>query len=63
MKWIFRATGNLVKALKCLRRSLELSEMANDRTGDADVLGDIGDIYAEMGNYERAGNVSAFRFI
>ena len=48
-----------MKALKCLKSSLAMSDHLKDHTGDVDILGDIGDIYAEIGDYERAGKVSA----
>jgi len=52
---IYRAMDEPTKALQSLKESLALSEKLKDRSGDVDILGDIGDIYAEIGDYERAG--------
>ena len=46
-----------LKALKSLKVSLALSGDLEDHSGDVDTLGDIGDIYTEIGDYERAGKV------
>ena len=46
-----------LKALKNLKVSLALSGDLEDHSGDVDILGDIGDIYTEIGDYERAGKV------
>ena len=54
----FRSLGDLPAALSCLRRSLELSDSLKEHTGDVDVLGEIADVYADLGDYERAGQVN-----
>eukprot|EP00210_Caulerpa_lentillifera_P009650 g9206.t1 len=60
---IFRSSGESVKALSTLKTCLGLSDRLNDHSGDVDVLGDIGDIYADLGDYERAGKVTTNPFI
>lgn len=54
---IYRSSEESVKALSTLKTCLELSDRLDDHSGDVDVLGDIGDIYADLGDYERAGKV------
>ena len=44
--------------LRSLDFSLELSKDIGDTGRDADVLGEIADVYTEMGDMEKAGKVS-----
>ena len=50
-------TGNLTESLSALERVLELSAAVGEGggEGDVDTLGAMGDILAEMGNFEAAG--------
>jgi len=50
-----RAAGDLQSALNRLQRCLQLSLELEEYTGDVDVLGEIADVYADLGDYERAG--------
>ena len=51
-----RATGDLEGSFTDLQRVLELSKAVGDKPEeDADTLGEMGDVLAEMGNFERAG--------
>ena len=57
-----RAMDDWSNALKSLKQSLALTDKLKDHSGDVEVLGDIGDIYAEIGDYERAGKVTSGLF-
>lgn len=51
-----RAGGDLPASLNALQRVLELNATVGEAgEGDADTLGEMGDILAEMGEYEAAG--------
>jgi len=50
-----RAAGDLRGALRELLRSADLSEALGEGSGDADVAGAIADCYADLGDFERAG--------
>ena len=47
--------GFLNSAIQRLERGLELSMMMGEYQGDADMYGDIGDLYVEMGDLTNAG--------
>eukprot|EP00892_Ulva_mutabilis_P012268 jgi/Ulvmu1/9413/UM051_0041.1 len=49
-----RMVGNNPKAIKYLKQVLEISEQMKEYTGDADAYGSIADIYADMGEFEKA---------
>ena len=49
----YRCMGNLSASLVALERVLELTGAVGE-IGDADTLGEIGDVYAEMGDFEAA---------
>ncbi len=46
--------------LRSLDFSLGLSKEVGDTGRDSDVLGEIADVYTEMGDLDKAGQVSAF---
>ena len=46
--------GDLHGSLRALQASLELSSRLEEASGDVDVLGAIGDTYADLGNMEKA---------
>lgn len=51
-----RATGDLEGSFDELQRVLDLSKAVDDKPEeDADTLGEMGDVMAEMGNFEKAG--------
>ena len=50
-----RAAGDPRGALRELLRSADLSEALGEGSGDADVAGAIADCYADLGDFERAG--------
>lgn len=47
----------LQSSLDALQRSLGLSSDLEDSSGDADVLGAIGDAYTDLGDLEKAAEV------
>jgi tetratricopeptide (TPR) repeat protein len=49
-----RMQGNNQMAIKHLESVLSLSNEMGDYTGDADAYGSIADIYADMGQFEKA---------
>ena len=49
--------GKLERSLKALHQSLELSSKLEEASGDVDVLGAIGDLYTDLGDLEKAGEV------
>jgi tetratricopeptide (TPR) repeat protein len=51
---MFCAQGNNQQAIKHLKRVLAISEQLEEYTGDADAYGSIADIYADMGEFEKA---------
>ena len=50
--------GSLQASLDALHKSLGLSSDLEDSSGDVDVLGAIGDTYTELGDLEKAAEVS-----
>lgn len=46
--------GNNQQAIKHLQAVLAISSELNEYTGDADAYGSIADIYADMGEFEKA---------
>ncbi|GAB4821511.1 hypothetical protein N2152v2_008557 [Parachlorella kessleri] len=50
-----RQSGDLEGALHALERSMVLSLELGEKSGDADVFGEIGDVLTEMRDFERAG--------
>lgn len=46
--------GNNPNAIKYLKQVLEISAQMKEYTGDADAYGSIADIYADMGEFEKA---------
>ncbi|CAG9464640.1 unnamed protein product [Pedinophyceae sp. YPF-701] len=42
-------------AITCLERGLEISMQVGEYTGDADMYGDIGDLFVELGDLQKAG--------
>lgn len=44
--------------MKALQHSLELSSQLDEPSGDVDVLGAIGDTYTDLGDLEKAAQVS-----
>jgi tetratricopeptide (TPR) repeat protein len=46
--------GNNQQAIKHLQSVLAISEQLKEYTGDADAYGSIADIYADMGEFEKA---------
>ena len=49
--------NQLQSSLDALQRSLGLSSDLEDSSGDADVLGAIGDAYTDLGDHEKAAEV------
>ncbi len=49
--------GKLERSLKALHQSLELSSKLEEASGDVDVLGAIGELYSDVGDLEKAGDV------
>jgi tetratricopeptide (TPR) repeat protein len=49
-----RMQGNNQQAIKYLKRVLDLSQQMNEFTGDADAYGSIADIYADLGDFDKA---------
>ena len=49
--------NQLQSSLDALQRSLGLSSDLEDSSGDADVLGAIGDAYTDLGDLEKAAEV------
>ena len=49
-----RMQGNNQQAIKYLKSVLELSQKMNEYTGDSDAYGSIADIYADLGDFDRA---------
>ena len=49
--------GDLNMCLRSLNFSLDLSGQIGDTVRDSDVLGEIADVYTEMGDMEKAGKV------
>lgn len=49
--------GDLKSALQQLETALTLSEELGDHSHDADVLGEIADTYADLGDFEQAAQV------
>ena len=56
MGWVLQG-GKLESSLDALQKSLGLSSDLEEFSGDADVLGAIGDTYTELGNLEKAAEV------
>ncbi len=50
--------GDLNMCLRSLDVSLNLSKEVGDTGRDSDVLGEIADVYTEMGDLEKAGKVN-----
>lgn len=50
-----RQVGDIQGALSALHRSIALSLELGENSGDADVLGELGDLHAELGELEKAG--------
>ena len=50
--------GDLNMCLRSLDVSLDLSKQIGETSRDSDVLGEIADVYTEMGDLENAGKVS-----
>lgn len=55
--------GKPHKSLECLRKSLEISNDIKEHSGDVLILGDVGDIYEELGDFKRATIVSILSLI
>lgn len=55
--WLGAQAGDLHGSLGALQDSLGLSVQLSEASGDVDVLGAIGDVYADLGDLERAGQV------
>ena len=51
-RWIVQ--GNNQQAIKYLQAVLAISAELQEYTGDADAYGSIADIYADMGEFEKA---------
>jgi tetratricopeptide (TPR) repeat protein len=51
-----RMQGNNQSAIKHLKSVLALSDTMKEYTGDADAYGSIADIYADMGDFDRAAS-------
>lgn len=47
--------GDPAAALQDLHHSMSLSQQLGETTGDADTLGELADMYAELGDLETAG--------
>ena len=58
MVWQCTQVGDLKGALGALEQAMALSEEIGDRSHDADVLGEIADTFADMGDFEQAAQVS-----
>ena len=58
MVWQCTQVGDLKGALRALEQAMALSEEIGDRSHDADVLGEIADTFADMGDFEQAAQVS-----
>jgi tetratricopeptide (TPR) repeat protein len=52
---VFRNVGRYQEALLCLMRVLAVSMAKEEFSGDADVFGEIADVYAELGDLEQSG--------
>lgn len=51
----YKEVGDLNMCLRSLNFSLDLSGQIGDTVRDSDVLGEIADVYTEMGDMEKAG--------
>jgi len=51
----YRADGNLREAVDCLIKVLAVSMAMEEYSGDADVYGEIADLYTELGDMAQAG--------
>lgn len=51
--------GDLNGALVELEKAQQLSQQLQDPTHDADLWGEVADTYADLGDYEKAAQVSA----
>lgn len=49
--------GNLREALTQLEAALALSDRLDDHSHDADLLGEIADTHADLGDFEQAAKV------
>ena len=56
-------SGRLQKSLDALHSAMGLSSDLEDTSGDADVLGAIGDTYTELGDLEKAAEASPLLLI
>ena len=56
-------SGRLQQSLDALHSSMGLSSDLEDTSGDADVLGAIGDTYTELGELEKAAEASPLLLI
>lgn len=55
MSTCYRAQGKLSDAIQCLERGLNISStIGGTYVGDADMYGEIGDLYVELGDYVKA---------
>ena len=50
--------GQYRDSLEELKNALDLSAQLKDHSHDADILGEMADAYADMGNFEEAAKVS-----
>lgn len=51
---MFRKQHKPAEALQCLEKVLAVSIAMEEFSGDADVFGEIADLYADLGNMEQA---------
>ena len=63
MVWQCTQVGDLKGALRALEQAMALSEEIGDRSHDADVLGEIADTFADMGDFEQAAQVSVSNYV
>ena len=47
--------GDLRLAIRSLQYCLELSQALGDHSSDSDILGDIADVFTDLGDLEQAG--------
>jgi len=60
---IYLKVGDLNMCLRSLDFSLGLSKEVGDTGRDSDVLGEIADVYTEMGDLDKAGQASSLHCV
>lgn len=49
--------SDYANAEKCFQETLEISRTLDEQYGNVDTFGEMADMYADMGNFEKAGEV------